>query len=91
MLSLLLPCAVRLFRRTKSNTVLLSGLSGSGKTVLFYRVSVYGFLFLSSFQVCFLVKSLIVFLLEIKIRFDLHFITAPRWIFSSGFCDVNGT
>ncbi|KAF3569245.1 hypothetical protein DY000_02012068 [Brassica cretica] len=27
----------RLFRRTKSNTVLLSRLSGSGKTVLFYQ------------------------------------------------------
>nr|VDD34556.1 unnamed protein product [Brassica oleracea] len=30
--------AVRLVRRTKSNTVLLSGLSGSGKTVLFYQL-----------------------------------------------------
>nr|VDD29001.1 unnamed protein product [Brassica oleracea] len=35
----------RLFRRTKSNTVLLSRLSGSGKTVLFYQVSVYGFVY----------------------------------------------
>lgn len=35
----LLAPAVRLVRRTKSNTVLLSGLSGSGKTVLFYQVS----------------------------------------------------
>ncbi|CAH8386695.1 unnamed protein product [Eruca vesicaria subsp. sativa] len=30
--------SIRLFRRTKSNTVLLSGLSGSGKTVLFYQL-----------------------------------------------------
>ncbi|XP_010467710.1 PREDICTED: signal recognition particle receptor subunit beta [Camelina sativa] len=30
--------SIRLFRRTKSNTVLLSGLSGSGKTMLFYRL-----------------------------------------------------
>jgi len=36
----LLGYAVRLVRRTKSNTVLLSGLTGSGKTVLFYQVSV---------------------------------------------------
>ncbi|XP_020528479.1 signal recognition particle receptor subunit beta isoform X2 [Amborella trichopoda] len=27
----------RLFRRTKSNTIVLAGLSGSGKTVLFYQ------------------------------------------------------
>lgn len=30
--------AVRLLKRTKSNTVVLTGLSGAGKTVLFYRV-----------------------------------------------------
>nr|AAU44447.1 hypothetical protein AT2G18770 [Arabidopsis thaliana] len=30
--------SIRLFRRTKSDTVLLSGLSGSGKTVLFYQL-----------------------------------------------------
>ncbi|KAH7510698.1 uncharacterized protein LOC107428701 [Ziziphus jujuba] len=29
---------VRLFKRTKSNTIILSGLSGSGKTVLFYQL-----------------------------------------------------
>ncbi|KAF3431237.1 hypothetical protein FNV43_RR25967 [Rhamnella rubrinervis] len=29
---------VRLFKRTKSNTIVLSGLSGSGKTVLFYQL-----------------------------------------------------
>ena len=32
--------AVRLFKRTKSNTIVLTGLSGSGKTTLFYQVSV---------------------------------------------------
>lgn len=30
--------AVRLFKRRSSNTVLLTGLSGSGKTILFYQV-----------------------------------------------------
>uniref|UniRef100_A0A2P2JYI1 Signal recognition particle receptor subunit beta n=1 Tax=Rhizophora mucronata TaxID=61149 RepID=A0A2P2JYI1_RHIMU len=30
--------AVRLFKRTKSNTIVLTGLSGSGKTVLFYQL-----------------------------------------------------
>ncbi|KAG7584322.1 Signal recognition particle receptor beta subunit [Arabidopsis suecica] len=30
--------SIRLFRRTKSNTVLLSGLSGSGKTMFFYQL-----------------------------------------------------
>ncbi|KAF9626674.1 hypothetical protein IFM89_038769 [Coptis chinensis] len=29
---------VRLFKRTKSNTVILAGLSGSGKTLLFYQL-----------------------------------------------------
>ncbi|KAK0582516.1 hypothetical protein LWI29_026456 [Acer saccharum] len=29
---------VQLFRRTKSNTIVLTGLSGSGKTVLFYQL-----------------------------------------------------
>ncbi|KAK0572961.1 hypothetical protein LWI29_001027 [Acer saccharum] len=29
---------IRLFRRTKSNTIVLTGLSGSGKTVLFYQL-----------------------------------------------------
>jgi len=29
---------VRLLKRAKSNTVVLTGLSGSGKTVLFYQV-----------------------------------------------------
>lgn len=32
--------AARLFKRRKSNTIVLSGLSGSGKTVLFYQVSI---------------------------------------------------
>lgn len=32
--------AVRLFKRTKSNTIVLTGLSGAGKTVLFYQVGV---------------------------------------------------
>jgi adenylylsulfate kinase-like enzyme len=32
--------AVRVLKRAKSNTVVLTGLSGSGKTVLFYQVSV---------------------------------------------------
>lgn len=30
--------AVRLFKRKASNTIVLTGLSGSGKTVLFYQV-----------------------------------------------------
>ena len=32
--------AARLFKRRKSNTIVLSGLSGSGKTILFYQVSI---------------------------------------------------
>jgi Cdc6-like AAA superfamily ATPase len=36
--SFILFFAVRLLKRTKSNTIVLSGLSGSGKTVLFYQV-----------------------------------------------------
>ncbi|CDY11331.1 BnaA03g01670D [Brassica napus] len=36
--TVLLLLSIRLVRRTKSNTVLLSGLSGSGKTVLFYQL-----------------------------------------------------
>ncbi|CAN1320839.1 Signal recognition particle receptor subunit beta [Linum perenne] len=35
--TVLLFILIRLFRRTKSNTIVLSGLSGSGKTVLFYQ------------------------------------------------------
>ncbi|TKY58667.1 Signal recognition particle receptor subunit beta [Spatholobus suberectus] len=35
-LPLLLP--VRLFKRTKSNTIVLTGLTGAGKTVLFYQL-----------------------------------------------------
>ena len=35
----LLCVAVRLFKRAKSDTIVLTGLSGSGKTVLFYQVS----------------------------------------------------
>lgn len=31
---------VRLFKRTKSNTIVLTGLSGSGKTVLFHQVNI---------------------------------------------------
>ncbi|VVA99528.1 unnamed protein product [Arabis nemorensis] len=38
LLTTILLVSIRLFRRTKSNTVLLSGLSGSGKTVLFYQL-----------------------------------------------------
>lgn len=38
---ILLYYAVRLFKRTKPNTVVLTGLSGSGKTVIFYQVSPY--------------------------------------------------
>ncbi|KAF9686710.1 hypothetical protein SADUNF_Sadunf02G0017500 [Salix dunnii] len=34
----LLLLTIRLLKRTKSNTIVLSGLSGSGKTVLFYQV-----------------------------------------------------
>jgi Cdc6-like AAA superfamily ATPase len=36
--SFILFFAVRMLKRTKSNTIVLSGLSGSGKTVLFYQV-----------------------------------------------------
>ncbi|MBA0554436.1 hypothetical protein Golob_013535 [Gossypium lobatum] len=35
-ISTLLLFSIRLFKRTKSNTIVLTGLSGSGKTVLFY-------------------------------------------------------
>ncbi|CAH2073980.1 unnamed protein product [Thlaspi arvense] len=38
LLTTMLLLSIRLFRRTKSNTVLLSGLSGGGKTVLFYQL-----------------------------------------------------
>lgn len=38
LLSTILLLSFRLLRRTKSNTVLLTGLSGSGKTVLFYQL-----------------------------------------------------
>uniref|UniRef100_A0A1J3H3V5 Signal recognition particle receptor subunit beta n=1 Tax=Noccaea caerulescens TaxID=107243 RepID=A0A1J3H3V5_NOCCA len=38
LLTTILLISIRLVRRTKSNTVLLSGLSGSGKTVLFYQL-----------------------------------------------------
>ncbi|CAN8271154.1 unnamed protein product [Cochlearia groenlandica] len=38
LLTTILFFAIGLFKRTKSNTVLLSGLSGSGKTVLFYQL-----------------------------------------------------
>ena len=41
----LLCVAVRLFKRAKSDTIVLTGLSGSGKTVLFYQVSTAIFLF----------------------------------------------
>ncbi|CAK7332089.1 unnamed protein product [Dovyalis caffra] len=34
----ILLLAIRLFKRTKSNTIVLAGLSGSGKTVLFYQL-----------------------------------------------------
>ena len=34
----LLLLSIRLFKRAKSNTVVLAGLSGSGKTVLFYQL-----------------------------------------------------
>lgn len=37
--------AVQVFRRKKSTTIVLAGLSGSGKTVLFYQVSVFDFIF----------------------------------------------
>ncbi|MBA0553010.1 hypothetical protein Golob_023777 [Gossypium lobatum] len=38
LISTLLLLSIRLFKRAKSNTVILTGLSGSGKTVLFYQV-----------------------------------------------------
>ncbi|XVF52286.1 hypothetical protein PTKIN_Ptkin05aG0007000 [Pterospermum kingtungense] len=37
-ISTLLLLSIRLFKRTKTNTILLTGLSGSGKTVLFYQL-----------------------------------------------------
>lgn len=37
---LLFLAAVRLFKRTKSNTIVITGLNGAGKTVLFYQVGV---------------------------------------------------
>nr|KJB21014.1 hypothetical protein B456_003G186100 [Gossypium raimondii] len=37
LISTLLLLSIRLFKRAKSNTVILTGLSGSGKTVLFYQ------------------------------------------------------
>jgi adenylylsulfate kinase-like enzyme len=39
--------AARLFKRAKSDTIVLTGLSGSGKTVLFYQVStgIVGFVY----------------------------------------------
>lgn len=33
------PITVRFLKRAKSNTIVLTGLSGAGKTVLFYQVS----------------------------------------------------
>ena len=44
----LLCVAVRLFKRAKLDTIVLTGLSRSGKTVLFYQVStaIVGFVFL---------------------------------------------
>ncbi|CAN8237211.1 unnamed protein product [Cochlearia groenlandica] len=38
LLTTILFLSIRLLRRTKSNTVLLSGLTGSGKTMLFYQL-----------------------------------------------------
>ncbi|XP_022756720.1 signal recognition particle receptor subunit beta-like isoform X2 [Durio zibethinus] len=38
LISTLLLLSFRLFKRTKSNTILITGLSGSGKTVLFYQL-----------------------------------------------------
>nr|KJB21013.1 hypothetical protein B456_003G186100 [Gossypium raimondii] len=38
LISTLLLLSIRLFKRAKSNTVILTGLSGSGKTVLFYQL-----------------------------------------------------
>lgn len=38
LLTTLMLLSIRLLRRTKSNTVVLTGLSGSGKTVLFYQL-----------------------------------------------------
>ncbi|XP_057984963.1 uncharacterized protein LOC110631684 isoform X2 [Hevea brasiliensis] len=38
LLTTLFLLIVRLFKRTKSNTIVLTGLTGSGKTVLFYQL-----------------------------------------------------
>lgn len=48
MLNGLFYLAVQVLRRKKSTTIVLAGLSGSGKTVLFYQVSVVDYFF--SFQ-----------------------------------------
>ncbi|KAJ6336319.1 hypothetical protein OIU78_012838 [Salix suchowensis] len=56
----LLLLIIRLLKRTKSNTIVLSGLSGSGKTVLFLFTS-------------------------------LMHLPASRWLFTSGYCHINGT
>ncbi|KAK9097694.1 hypothetical protein Syun_024739 [Stephania yunnanensis] len=37
-LTLIIFLSIRLFKRTKSNTIILAGLSGSGKTILFYQL-----------------------------------------------------
>lgn len=55
MLNGLFYLAVQVLRRKKSTTIVLAGLSGSGKTVLFYQVSVVDYFF--SFQL--LVENLI--------------------------------
>ena len=55
----LLCVAVRLFKRAKSDTIVLTGLSGSGKTVLFYQVSTAIF-FICVLEMCYFVKNLII-------------------------------
>lgn len=110
-LSLLLVYAVRLARHTKSNTVLLSGLSGSGKTVLFYQVSVLascsfftldGIILLMTFSkcsFCFVLLSATFVQVSVKykmkcwivLRLYIAWLAAPRWIITSGHCNINGT
>lgn len=67
-LKLTTPCllAARLFKRRKSNTIVLSGLSGSGKTILFYQVSIrisrfFLYFYRNSFLVRYLISSFLVY------------------------------
>ncbi|WVZ13198.1 hypothetical protein V8G54_017728 [Vigna mungo] len=55
----LLLLSVRLFKRSKSNTIVLTGLSGSGKTVIFYQLALSFKYVVRIFQVCVHEKDLL--------------------------------